>query len=30
MGMYDAVIITEVPNDETAAKFLLSTAAMAT
>jgi len=28
MGMYDAVIISEFPNDEASAKFMLSTAAM--
>jgi uncharacterized protein with GYD domain len=28
MGTYDAVIISEFPNDETAAKFLLSAGAM--
>ena len=28
MGAYDAVIISEFPNDETAAKFLLSAGAM--
>jgi uncharacterized protein with GYD domain len=28
MGMYDAVIISEFPNDEASAKFMLSTAAI--
>ena len=28
MGMYDAVIISEFPNDEASAKFMLSTGAM--
>ena len=28
MGMYDAVIISEFPNDEASAKFMLSTARM--